>query len=248
MAKASVKAGTAVYVDAGSVTNLRKALAEFPPGYFRRASDTFLTELGTFQGIMQAKTALPPGPLAKGTGTHKQTGRLTRGWGVAVTGTALKDLRGAAFSFAGIKAPRLELGEVVRPGGAGDTSNIKAWIFIPTDANRRADGRAVLSPSQLLDAGGSFVNRHKRLYRIYERGTATVIGSTIQPAVIDGRESGAWNVLIGAFTSVPAFIMVKSATYVPPYFQFFATGHEFSKTLPPKLADHALSFWKDVTL
>jgi hypothetical protein len=249
MPRATVKAGTAVFVDAASVTNLQKALAQFPPSFFIQASATFLTELGTLQGIMQTKTALPPGPITKGTGVHKQSGRLSRGWGVAVSGTALKDLKGAAFSRAGIKAPRLELGEKVRPGGASDVnSDIRAWIFIPTDSNRRPDGRAIASPKQILDAGGEFVNRNKRMYRIYERGTHRVIGSTIQRAVIDGRESGAWNVLISPFTSVPAFIMVKEALYVPPYFAFFRTGQEFSQTLPPKLAAQAISFWKDVTI
>jgi hypothetical protein len=249
MPRASIKAGTAVFVDASSVTNLRKALEDFPPGYFLRASQTFLTELGTLQGIMKAKTALPPGPIPKGTGTHKQSGRLSQAWGVAVSGTELKTLKGAAFSFAGIKAPRLELGEKVRPGGASDVaSNIQAWIFIPTDSNRRPDGRFLVSPKALIDAGGEFVNRRKRMYRIYERGTNRVIGSTIQRAVIDGRESEAWNVLISPFTSVPAFIMVKEALYVPPYFAFFRTGQEFSQTLPPKLAAQAISFWKDVTI
>lgn len=249
MARANVARGTAVFVDASSVDNLRKALAEFPPSFFVQASSVFLTELGTLQGIMKGKTALPPGPIVKGTGTHKQSGRLTGAWGVAVSGTQLKDLKGAAFSFAGIKAPRLELGATVRPGGADDASDIRNWIMIPTDLNRRPDGRALKSPRAIRESGGRYLNRQAVKFRIFDPDNPRqAIGSIIPPAIIDGKQSPAWNVLTMPGLNQAAFIMVKEAKYVPPYFQFFATGQEFSKTLPPKLADKAQTFWRDVTI
>jgi hypothetical protein len=168
---------------------------------------------------------------------HEQTGRLKGSWGVAVSGSSIADLKGAAFSFAGVKAPRLELGgDVPAPRGTGPTSG---WIFIPTDINRRPDGSAILSPGEVISGGSLYVNRHRRQWQ------------NVPPATIDGQDSPAWNLLVDrnrfALQQWAArFIMVKKAHY-RPLLGFYESGGEFGRNvLPGKLADASVKAWKEL--
>lgn len=239
---ASVKKGTRFFIDASSAANLKEALEQYPPTLFIQASAALGDALEPFKQIMVKRSSNPPGPIAEGEGVHERTGRLKRSWGVAVSGSSIANLKGAAFSFAGVKAPLLELGGVARPGGASDeASNIRAWIFIPTDNNRNADGTARYTPRQAIDAGAHFINRHKKGY-LYDEG-----------GYVDGRPSPAWNLLVG-FNANPfayhqsdvLFIMTKTATY-RPMLGFYESGGEFGRNvLPGKLADASVKAWKEL--
>lgn len=226
------------FIDAGSVANLKKALAEFPPAYFVSASGEFLEQLGVLKEQMVKRSSNPPGPIPAGEGVHRQTGRLAGSWGVAVTGTAIADLKGAAFSFAGVKAPRLELGgDVQAPSGAGPTSG---WIYVPTDINKRPSGEAIRTPGDVLSQGGSFINRRLRRFQDFP------------PAVIDGQSSPAWNLVISGnpfdlIQSAPMFIQAKSARY-RPLLGFFDTGTKFADILPGNLANAAVKYWRETPL
>lgn len=228
---------TRFFIDASSAANLKEALKQFPPSLFLQASGTLADQLQPFKELMVKRSSNPPGPIAEGGGVHAQTRRLAGSWGVAVSGTSIADLQGAAFSFAAKKAPLLELGgDVQAPRGAGPTSG---WIFIPTDINRSASGEAIRTPREVLEQGGSFVNRRRKRF------------ATFPPAVIDGRESPAWNLLVtgnpfALIQGAPMFIQVKSARY-RPLLGFYESGGEFGRNiLPGKLADAAVKAWKEL--
>lgn len=236
----SVKKGTRFFIDASSAANLKQALAEYPPSLFLQASAALGDALQPFKDLMVKRSSNPPGPIAAGEGVHKQTGRLAGSWGVAVSGTSIADLKGAAFSFAAKKAPLLELGgDVQAPRGTGPTSG---WIFIPTDQNKRASGETIQSPELVRQSGGTFVNRHSKRW------------ANFPAAMIDGQTSPAWNLLVtgasgaNAFINVgdPMFIMAKKATY-RPQLGFYEAGGEFARNvLPSKLADATVKAWKEL--
>lgn len=235
------------FIDAGSVQRLKQALVEFPPAFFDAGRAEFFEQLGILKEQMVKRSSNPPGPIPEGEGVHKQTGKLAGSWGVAVSGTSLSDLKGAAFSFSRGKAPLLEVGGEVHPGGFTDAaSDISRWIPIPTDVNRGPDGRALLTPRQVLDTGGQFINRRKRQYRIYDKA-GKVIGSSIAPAIIDGQASPAWNLLVPFATSLPSFILAKKARYVP-LLGFYITGNKFAEILPGNLANAAVKYWREAAL
>lgn len=224
------------FIDAGSVQNLKKALVEFPGAYFNEASGEFLTQLGVLKEQMVKRSSNPPGPVPAGEGVHKQTGKLAGSWGVAVSGTSLSDLQGAAFSFSRGKAPLLEQGgDIPAPPGG--------WIWIPTDLNKRPSGEPIQSPDMVQRAGGQFVNRHTRRWRDFP------------PAIIDGQASPAWNLLTtglagaNAFINVgdPMFIQAKSARY-RPLLGFYTTGNKFADILPGNLANAAVKYWREAAL
>ena len=226
------------FIDDGSAVNLKRALAEFPGSFFIEGREEFLTQLGALKEQMVKRSSNPPGPIPQGEGVHKQSGKLAGSWGVAVSGTSLADLQGAAFSFASQKAPRLELGQkVYPPKGAGPTSG---WIFIPTDANRDVTGAAILSPGEVISQGGSYVNRHRRKF------------ANVPPATIDGQASPAWNLLISGnpFDLIPGqakFIQAKFAQY-RPVLGFYSTGNAFAEILPGNLANAAVKYWREAEL
>ncbi len=231
---ASVKKGTRFFIDASNVASVKKALDQFPPAFFLQGKQEYGIALQDLKAAAVKLSSNPPGPIA-GTGVHRQTGRLAGSWGTEVTGSSLKDLKGAAFSFAAIKAPRLELGGDARPGGG--TGNSNAWIFIPTDINKDPTGAAIHSVRETIDGGALFVNRHSRRWK------------SIPPAIVDGQASPAWNLLVTrnpfAYQALgPRFIMAKSAHY-RPQLGFFDTGTEFSKVLPGKLADASVRAWNE---
>ncbi len=210
------------FIDAASVANLKAALAVFPPAYFVEGKGVFLNALTEFKAVMVDRSSQPPGPIAADAGVHRQTGRLAGSYGVAVEGSNLSDLKGSAFSFAAQKAPLLELGGEVR----AKTEN---WIFIPTDLNRNGTGAAILTPKQVQALGSLWVNRHTRRWQ------------KIPPAIIDGKASPAWNLLVDrnpfALQQMAArFIMAKSAHY-RPQLGFFSSGNVAAGKLPAKLAD-----------
>lgn len=226
------------FIDAGSVQRLKQALVEFPPAFFDAGRIEFFDQLGILKEQMVKRSSNPPGPIPEGEGVHKQTGKLAGSWGVAVSGSSLSDLQGAAFSFSTGKAPLLELGgKKDAPKGAGPTSG---WIFIPTDFNRTISGAAFLSPAEVFAQGGSFVNRHTRKWKNYP------------PAVIDGRTSPAWNLLVSGnpfdyIQERAMYIQAKSATY-RPLLGFYTTGNKFAEILPGNLANAAVKYWKEAEL
>jgi hypothetical protein len=224
------------FIDAGSVQSLKRAIAEFPPAFFIQASGEFLDALGPLKEQMVKRSSNPPGPIPEGGGVHKKTGKLAGSWGVAVSGSSLADLKGAAFSFAATKAPRLEFGgQVAAPGGTGPTGG---WIFIPTDLNKDSTGQQISSPGDVLAAGGRFANRR--------RGR----DGLLPPAIIDGKASPAWNLLLSPFAYIEgqaAFIMAKSATY-RPQLGFFDAGSRFAEILPGSLANAAVKYWREAAI
>jgi hypothetical protein len=220
--------GGRFFIDASSAAKLKTALADFPPAYFVQAKETMKKETGVLKATMIQRSSLPPGPKAPTAGVHKQTGRLASSWFNDATGTSLANLQGIAKSFARDKAPLLEFGGPV-------TAKTENWIYIPTDLNRDGSGAAIRTPKQVQATGSLFVNRHTRRWM------------TVPPAIVDGKTSPAWNLLIDrnvfALQQWAApFIMAKSAQY-RPQLGFFVSGNITAAILPEKLAEASIKAW-----
>ena len=230
-------------ITGGNVPEFRNALAQFPAKMAGLVKLDLVNELTKLKAEMVVRSSYPPGPIPAGAGVHQQTGRLMRSWFVEATGETLASITAAAVSFARGKAPLLERGgQVFAPGGIGPSSG---WIFIPADPNRFPSGQAIFTPRKVLDSGGYFVNRFRKDYQTKD-AEGTVTGSIIPPAIIEGRASFAWNILVDP-TLGAMFIMAKNATYRPQLGFLFA-AKPYEEKLPPLFAERAVEYWRTVPL
>jgi hypothetical protein len=208
-------------VVASNLENLREQLRQFPDDMATAIKAEFFAQISVLKTLMVQRSSNPPGPVPAGAGVREQTKRLKNSWVVEVTGNTVRDIRASAYSLAQ-KAATLEFGLKVE-ATLGPSGN---WIFIPTDINRKATGEAILTPQDVLNFGGSFINRRRRRWQ------------DVRPAIVDGTSSPAWNLLVTA-QGDPMFIMAKWAQY-RPLLGFYDTGQEFSKVLPGTLGDNII--------
>lgn len=208
-----------VVVTSAQMPEVRRLLAQLPSFLTEDARAEFETVLSRYKTEMVARSTSGP--------VYRQTGRLARSWGYKVDGDRLSTLSSFIASFSDVKAAILEQGGMVYPKGGS-----RSWIFIPTDKNRKFNGTAIRTPRQVLDAGGRYYNRTKE----------TRAGQKIIFAVIQGKTSLAWNLLLNA-EDEPMFIMAKHATYVP-LLGFISTGDKYEKQIVPRLADLVVEYWK----
>jgi hypothetical protein len=202
---------------------VQRLLKDMPFVYADRARGVLEATLQAYKREMVARST--SGPI------YRQTGKLARSWGPKdgemATGDTIKTLSAYIATFSDTKALRLEQGGTVYPKGGQ-----RSWIFIPTDNNRKFNGTAVKAPATVLKEGGRFYNRTKE----------TRAGQKIIFAVIQGKTSLAWNLLLNA-NDDPMFIMTKSATY-QPMLGFMDAGEKHVQRIIPRLADLVVDYWR----
>lgn len=210
-------------ISADSIPRVRDLLREMPFELATNARDVFERTLKAYKVEMVARST--SGPLIR------QTGRLARSWGPAdgnmATGDRLSNLQAFLASFSDRKSFLHEFGGTVFPAKGS-----RSWIFIPTDNNRKINGTAIYTPSQVLSAGGTYYNRRKEA----RSGEQQIY------AVIQGKTSPAWNLLLNA-NRQPMFIQVKRAVY-QAQLGFYDAGAKYEQRLVPRLADLVVDYWK----
>jgi hypothetical protein len=197
-------------------------MRQLPSWYAGQVKTLFESRLAAFKTEMVARST--SGPL------YRQTGRLAGSWSGKVEGETLGTLSAFMASYTDQKSYLHEFGGTVTP-----KTGSRSWIFIPTDPNRKVNGTAIKSVSQVIDEGGDFINRLSRQFREGE----TIIAPQ---AVINGKPSTAWNLVIDK-SNVPMFIQVKYAVY-RAQLGFFDAGVKHGERMVGKLADFVVDYWK----
>lgn len=209
-------------ITAEDLPKVREQLAQLPSWYTDQVKGLFNERLAAYKTEMVARST--SGPI------YRQTGKLAGSFYYKVEGDTLNTLSAWHASLSQTKVYTLEFGGTIFPPNGS-----LSWIFIPTDPNRRGDGRAIKTPKQVLDEGGRFINRFHTEFR---EG-----GKIIAPqAVINGQLSPAWNLLIDR-SNVPMFIQTKRAVY-QPMLGFFDAGVKHADRMTGKLADFVVEYWR----
>ncbi len=209
-------------ITAEDLPNVREQMLQLPRWYTGQVTELLRQRLAAYKTEMVARSTAGP--------VYRQTGRLARSYGFTVEGETLGTLSAFLASYSDTKVYTLEFGGTIYPKGGN-----LAWIFIPTDVNRKFNKTAIKTPTQVINEGGSYINRFHRRFREGDTNIAP-------QAVIDGKLSPAWNLLIDK-SNVPMFIQTKYIVHTARL-GFFDTGVKHADRISSKMANFVVDYWQ----